>query len=220
MRVTVVSQHPLPAEMVAAALRQESSLEVTTVIGGVAALERPPESWALRAGVLLFAPLAPLEPGLLRWALQEPPAGVVRRTLVVADLSGCIGLMRALLAGARGYVGPEERPDVLPRRVIQAGEGTLAVPPGAADALRTAMRVLVREATAVRRLSETDLDVMRWLSRGETAREIAARLNVTDSAVRHRIRRIMERLEVRNEKELSAVAAAAGLYEPRAPPRR
>jgi DNA-binding CsgD family transcriptional regulator len=58
---------------------------------------------------------------------------------------------------------------------------------------------------------------MRWLSRGETAKEIAVRLNVSEPAVRHRIRRIMARLEVRNEKELSAVAATAGLYEPRRP---
>ena len=139
------------------------------------------------------------------------------RALVIADLCGCIGLVRALQLGARGYVGPEERLEVLAPRVLQAGSGFLAVPPGPADALRIAMRVLVRESTAVRRLSETDLDVMRWLSRGETAGEIANRLNVSESAVRNRIRRIMVRLEVRNEKELSAVAATAGLYEPRTP---
>jgi len=58
---------------------------------------------------------------------------------------------------------------------------------------------------------------MRALSRGDSTREIAARLNVSDSAIRSRLRRIMGQLDVRNENELSAMAASAGLYEPRTP---
>jgi DNA-binding NarL/FixJ family response regulator len=218
MRVSVVAEHGLLADLVAAALRDETALVVTTVAGGVAALEGRRRSGTLGSGVLLFAASHPPELGLLRWVSDEERLSVASgRALVIADLCGCIGLVRALQLGARGYVGPEERLEVLAPRVLQAGSGFLAVPPGPADALRIAMRVLVRESTAVRRLSETDLDVMRWLSRGETAGEIANRLNVSESAVRNRIRRIMVRLEVRNEKELSAVAATAGLYEPRTP---
>ena len=69
----------------------------------------------------------------------------------------------------------------------------------------------------MRRLSETDLELMRGLSRGDSTPEIAARLNVTEATIRHRVRRITAQLGVRNENELSAVAASAGLYEPRAP---
>jgi DNA-binding NarL/FixJ family response regulator len=216
MRVSVVSEHLLPAELVAAALRKQGELEVTVVVGGAASLEGSSGERALRETVLTFAALAPPDSGLLRRVVEQFVA-TAARVLVIADLWGCIGLARALQIGARGYVGPWERAEVLPPRVLQAGRGLLAVPPGPADELRIAMRVLAREATAVRRLSDTDLDVMRWLSRGETAREIAGRLNVSEPAVRHRIRRIMARLEVRNEKELSAVAATAGLYEPRTP---
>src|SRR5207244_11060714 len=140
-----------------------------------------------------------------------------RGTLVVADLCGSVGLERALQLGARGYVGAWERIDVLAPRVLAAGQGHLAVPPGAADGLRLAMRTLAREATAVRRLSETDLEVMRALSRGDGTKGIAARLNVSEAALRSRLRRIMAQLDVRNENELSAMAASAGLYEPRTP---
>jgi DNA-binding NarL/FixJ family response regulator len=119
--------------------------------------------------------------------------------------------------GARGYVAPWERIDVLAPRVLAAGHGGLAVPPGSVDGLRLAMRVFAREATAMRRLSETDFEVLRGLSRGDSASEIAARLNATDAAIRHRLRRIITQLGVRNETELSAMAASAGLYEPRPP---
>jgi DNA-binding NarL/FixJ family response regulator len=216
MRVGVVSEHLLPAELVAAALRKQGELEVTSVVGGAASLDGPSGARALREKVLVFAALGPPESGLLRRVVER--FAVTRaRVLVIVDVWGCVGLARALQLGARGYVGSWERADVLAPRVLEAGQGELSVPPGPADELRVAMRILAREATAVRRLSETDLDVMRWLSRGETAREIAARLNVSEPAVRHRIRRIMARLGVRNEKELSAVAATAGLYEPRTP---
>jgi DNA-binding NarL/FixJ family response regulator len=216
MRVSVVSEHLLPAELVAAALREEAEIEVTTVVAGAASMEGPAGARALRERVMTFVAMAPPEFGLLRRVIEEAVA-VAARILIIADLFGTVGLARALQLGARGYVGPWEKVEVLAPRVLLAGRGDLAVPPGPADELRVAMRVLAREATAVRRLSDTDLDVMRWLSRGETAREIAARLNVSEPAVRHRIRRIMARLEVRNEKELSAVAATAGLYEPRTP---
>jgi DNA-binding NarL/FixJ family response regulator len=218
MRVSVVSEQLLPAELLAAVLRAERSLEVTSVVGGAGSLDGPLGAKALAATVVAFAALAPPELGFLRRIMEGEGIGAVtRRVLVVADMFGAVGLERALRLGARGYVGPWERAEVLVRRVLEAGQGILAVPPGPGDALRAAMRVLAREAQAMRRLTETDLDVMRWLSRGETAREIAARLQVSEPAVRHRIRRIMARLQVRNEKELSAVAATAGLYEPRSP---
>jgi DNA-binding NarL/FixJ family response regulator len=216
MRVSVVSEQLLTAELAASALRAVSGLEVTWVVGGVSALEGPSGARALRAQVVLFAALAPPEVGMGRRLAEGHEAGD-RRILVVADVGGCVGLPRALQLGARGYVGAWEREEVMASRVLQAGQGHLAVPPGAADGLRLAMRLLVREATAVNRLSETDLEVMRALSRGEATKEIAARLNVTESAVRSRLRRIMGQLDVRNENELSAMAASAGLYEPRAP---
>ncbi len=220
MRVSVVSEQLLSAELVAASLRQEGALEVTSVVGGATSLDGPSGVRALGATVLAFAALTPPDSGLLRRVLEgegEGAAAISRRVLVIADLFGCIGLARALQIGARGYVGPWERAEVLARRVLQAGQGILAVPPGPADGLRAALRIIAREATVARCLTDTDIEVMRWLSRGETAREIAARLNVSEPAIRHRLRKIMIRLEVRNEKELSAVAATAGLYEPRTP---
>ena len=154
MRVSVVSEHLLPAELAASALREEQRLEVTWVIGGAGALDGPSGARAMKAAVILFAALVPPEVGLLRRVTQSAEGATTeKRTVVVADLCGCVGLARALQLGARGYVGPWERVEVLAPRVLQAGQGHLAVPPGAIDGVRLAMRALAREATAVRRLS-------------------------------------------------------------------
>ena len=218
MRVSVVSENRLPAELVALALRGERELEVTGVIEGAAALGSAAGARALKAAVVLFAALAPPEVGLIRRVTEgEEDAAGQRRTLVIADLGACIGVGPALLLGARGYVASWERIDVLAARVLEAGHGSLAMPPGSMDGLRLAMRALAREATGMRRLSETDFEVIGALSRGNGTREIAARLNVTPASLRSRLRRIMAQLGVRNENELSAMAASAGLYEPRLP---
>src|SRR5688500_19865394 len=117
MRVSVVSEHLLPAEMVAAALRREQELEVTSVVGGYGSLEGPAGIRALQEPVLVFAPLVPPEVGLLRRVI-EGIAATRARVLVIVDLWGCFGLVRALQVGARGYVGPWEREEVVAARVL------------------------------------------------------------------------------------------------------
>ena len=69
------------AELAATALRQESGLEVTWVVGGAGALEGPSGSRALRAAVILFAALVPPEIGLLhRVANSGAAVGGEQRT--------------------------------------------------------------------------------------------------------------------------------------------
>src|SRR3954452_2709099 len=141
MRVSVVSEQLLAAELAASALRAVNGLEVTWVVGGMGALDGPTGARAMRAAVVLFAARVSPEIGMLRRVADEgTAAGVERRTLVVADLCGCVGLTRALQLGARGYIGPWERVDVVGTRVLQAGQGHLAVPPGAAGGLSPGIR--------------------------------------------------------------------------------
>jgi DNA-binding NarL/FixJ family response regulator len=220
MRVSVVSEYRLPAELVALALRGERELQVANVIAGAAALESEAGARALRAPVLLFAALVPPEAGLLARVLNGGRATTAGQAIVVADLCGCVGVAPALQLGARGYVAPWEQIGVLAPRVLQAGQGSLAVPPGALDGLRQAMKLLVREAGALHRLAESDLEIMRGVAGGDRTKELAARLNMTEATLRGRLRRIMHDLGVRNGNELSAMAASAGLYEPRTPTAR
>jgi DNA-binding NarL/FixJ family response regulator len=128
-----------------------------------------------------------------------------------------VGLDRALRLGARGYVGPREPRAVLIRRVLEAAEGTLAAPPDWVARLQATLSQVAREETRVRQLKEQEVQLMRWVARGDAAKGIAARLRISLPATRSRIRRVMEKLGVQNERELAALAALAGLYPEEGP---
>jgi DNA-binding NarL/FixJ family response regulator len=207
-RIVVMAEYLLLAELVAEALREERRLDLTAVIGDREALRAPPVREALAtADALVYVPDRPIE--TLPWRESEPNE---QRVLVLADLTGIVGLDRALRLGARGYVGPREPRMVLIRRVLEAAEGALAAPPDWVAKLQVTLAQVAREEPGVRRLSEHELQLMRWVARGDAAKGIAARLRISLPATRSRIRRVMEKVGVQNERELAALAARAGLY--------
>jgi len=53
---------------------------------------------------------------------------------------------------------------------------------------------------------------VRWLAGGETAKEIAARLKIKQSAAYGRIARLREKLGFRTDPEMTAWAGLIGLY--------
>ena len=132
--------------------------------------------------------------------------------MILADLTGIVGLDRALRLGARGYVGPREPRVVLIQRVLEAAQGMLAAPPDWMARLQATLSQVAREEPHVRQLKEHEVQLMRWVARGDAAKGIAARLRISLPATRSRIRRVMEKLGVQNERELAALAALAGLY--------
>lgn len=208
MSIVVMAEYPLLAELVAEVLREDRRLDVTAVVGDRQALQAPAVQEALAAAeALLYVPNGPIKSVPLREMKPEN-----RRVLVLADLGGQVGLERALRLGAGGYIGPTEPRAVLAERVLQAAVGALATPPGALVGIQAAIRQLTHEELRVRRLTEIEAQIICWVARGDTAKEVARRLRISQSAARSRIRRILEKLEVRNERELAAMAALAGLY--------
>jgi two-component system nitrate/nitrite response regulator NarL len=208
LRIAVMAEYPLLAELVAAALREDRRLDVTAVVGDRQALRAPALRETLAtAQAVLYVPNGPIES--VPW--REAKHGA-RQVLVLADLTGQVGLERALRLGARGYIGPQESRPALAQRVLQAADGVLAAPPSWIVGLQGAIRQLMREELRMQRLTHDEEQLVRWVARGDSGKEIAVRLRISLPAARSRIRRVLEKLEVRNERELAALAALAGLY--------
>jgi DNA-binding NarL/FixJ family response regulator len=207
-RTVVIAEYLLLAELVADALREDRRLELTAVVGEREALRSSEMQEAVAsAHAIVYVPDRPID--VLPWREIQPGE---RHALILADLTGVVGLDRALRLGARGYVGPREPRTVLVRRVLEAAEGMLAAPPDWVAKLQAALSQVAREEPRVRRLNEHELELMRWVARGDSAKRIAVRLRITLPATRSRIRRMMEKLGVQNERELAALAALAGFY--------
>jgi len=84
--------------------------------------------------------------------------------------------------------------------------------PGRTDALLSEMRSsLVAEAARSLALSELDLTIIELISRGLSNREIGDQICLSGHTVKDRVRKIMDRLNVRRRTELVAEAGRRGL---------
>jgi DNA-binding NarL/FixJ family response regulator len=72
--------------------------------------------------------------------------------------------------------------------------------------------------TATHALTERETEVLRRVANGETNRAIASALSITESTVKVHLRRILEKLHLRNRTQATAYAIRHGLAETTEPP--
>jgi DNA-binding NarL/FixJ family response regulator len=117
-------------------------------------------------------------------------------------------VVRAVEAGARGYVLKAGPPEELFRAVRTAASGSMGLAPQAAD-------LLVSQVTdPARALSEREIEVVRLLARGLGNRAIAAALFVTEATVKTHLVRLYRKLGADNRAGAVSEAVRRGLVEP------
>ncbi|WP_405735894.1 response regulator transcription factor [Streptomyces sp. NBC_01537] len=117
-------------------------------------------------------------------------------------------VVRAMEAGARGYVLKAGPPEELFRAVHSAASGSMGLAPQAAD-------LLVSQVTdPARALSEREIEVVRLLARGLGNRAIAAALFVTEATVKTHLVRVYRKLGADNRAGAVSEAVRRGLVEP------
>ena len=140
-------------------------------------------------------------------SLKQPP-GICVVMLTVSDKDE--DLLRALEAGADGYLLKSAEPDELCQAIRQVAAGQSVLSP---EVTRRVMQVaatqLVSPAVS---LSPRELEVLQELARGATTAEIANTLVISQNTVKTHIRRLMNKLDVNNRTEAVARAAALGLF--------
>lgn len=108
-------------------------------------------------------------------------------------------IIRALEAGAAGYLLKDVDNDTIARAIIDAASGAMVLTPGGDERLIAALR-----APRVT-LTERERDVLMQVDEGAANKEIAARLFISESTVKTHIVHLLEKLGV-----ASRTAAASG----------
>jgi len=118
-------------------------------------------------------------------------------------------LIRAIQAGASGYLLKNAEPETLRRTIelVYAGEAVLA--PEMTEHVFRLMRS--GELGYNDLLSDRELDVLSLLARGSTTSQVASVLYISENTVKTHIRHIFEKLEVNNRAEAVAKATQMGL---------
>ena len=117
-------------------------------------------------------------------------------------------LIRAIQAGASGYLLKNAEPETLRQTIelVHAGEAILA--PEMTEQVFQLMRSGELDYNVP--LSERELEVLRLLARGSTTSQAASVLYISENTVKTHIRHIFKKLEVNNRAEAVAKATQLG----------
>jgi DNA-binding NarL/FixJ family response regulator len=120
--------------------------------------------------------------------------------------------VRALKAGAAGYLTKESAPDELVLAIRRVARGGRYISQSLAEELAAG---LLRETTSAPagNLSDREYQVMGLLAEGNTVSEIAAALSLSPKTVSTYRARILEKLDLRNTAEIIRYAFQHGLVE-------
>ena len=117
-------------------------------------------------------------------------------------------IIRALEAGAAGYLLKDVDNDTIARAIIDAASGAMVLTPGGDERLIAALR-----APRVT-LTDRERDVLMLVDEGAGNKEIAVRLFISESTVRFHLQKLKAKLGARSKTELIARAIRKGLISP------
>jgi DNA-binding NarL/FixJ family response regulator len=126
------------------------------------------------------------------------------RILVVSMHPDSLYGMRALNAGARGYVMKQDDVNKVVTAIRRLREGGICVSDEVADQMlnRSATRRSPGDTSFVRFLSDRELEVVNLIGNGLTTREIAVKLHVSVKTVETHRGHIKEKLNLANASQL------------------
>jgi DNA-binding NarL/FixJ family response regulator len=131
------------------------------------------------------------------------------RVLVLTTYDTDSDVLPAIEAGATGYLLKDAARDDLFRAVRAAARGEAVLAPSVATKLMGQMRTTVPES-----LSQRELEVLTFIARGGTNRDVAAQLFISEATVKTHLIHIYGKLGVSDRAAAVAAAFDRGLLTP------
>jgi DNA-binding NarL/FixJ family response regulator len=124
-------------------------------------------------------------------------------------------VVRAIRAGAVGYVLKQVGNEELLRAIRAAARGEALLDPSTTARLLSRVRKAERKADddAFREITDREMDVLIHLAKGKTNAEIAKLLNLSEKTVGNYVSNMLEKLHFTNRIELAAYAYEHHLFD-------
>ena len=209
-RVVIVDDHPIWRD----ALERDLTAAGYDVVGafgdGETAVRTAP---ALRPDVVLMDLALPGRSGVdTAAALVAADPSV--RVLMLSSSGEDADVLAALKVGARGYLVKSARSSEVLEAVRRTAEGRATFSPGLAGLVLGEYRRIKRdEPDPMAVLTERETEILRMVSTGRTARQIADTLVVSHRTVQNHIQNTLRKLQLHNKVELTRWAVDHGLAE-------
>ncbi len=213
IRVALADDHLLVRAGFRALLDSEPGIEVVAEASGGQELLT-----ALRAtpvDVALVDIRMPDGDGL--WAAEQiaaDPALSGTRVVIVTTFELDEYVIRAVLAGASGFLVKDTEPADLIRAVRAVAAGDALLSPGVTRTLLDRAAAGLRQVPdprLIETLTEREVDVLRLVAEGLTNEEIGSRLHLSPLTAKTHVSRIMQKLYARDRVRLVIIAYESGL---------
>ena len=206
IRVLLVDDHPVVRTGLRALLGTESDIEVVGEAGdGLSAISL---ARALRPDIVVTDLLLPDVDGVA--VTQSIHTALPTTQVLILSSVGeeDASLVRAVRAGAIGYVVKNAQIEVLVHTVRSAAEGQVHLSPRAAARLIQEMRSPKNDLP----LTDRERQVLREIALGHTNKEIARSLHIAETTVKSHVRAILDKLGVqsRTQAALRALRSEMG----------
>ena len=111
-------------------------------------------------------------------------------------------LLDAVAAGAVGYLLKTTPPDELARALRRAADGEPVFSPQLAALVLGEFRRMAKASGPVQPLSDREREVLQYVARGHTYREIGGQLFIAEKTVENHVRNILGKLHLNRKQEL------------------
>ena len=202
IRILVVDDHPLLRQGIARLVADQSDMSLVAEASN--GREAIVQFRAHRPDVTLMDLQMPEMGGLdaLIAIRNEFPEA---RILVLTTYKGDVQIMRALKAGARGYLLKNSLNEELMGaiRAVHAGK----------RALSAEASVEIAQHATDEPLTPAELRVLRLIAEGHSNKEIAAQLSVSEETVKGQVRNILTKLGANDRTHAAMIGVARGMVE-------
>ena len=217
IRIMVVDDHGIVREGLKMVLALESDFDVVgEAASGDEAIASAPN---LRPDVVLMDVLMAGTDGIdacrqIKSALPDT------RVLMLTSHDETLAVEAAVLAGASGYLLKNGGREDLIKGIRAVAQGESLLSPS------VAAKVLGRFADLTRKererqndlLSDREKEVLVLVAQGDTNKEIAAKLVLSENTVRNHVSHVLDKLDLSRRSQMATYAAQHGLLDPETTP--